>query len=354
MTNNIQHHIAKLCDGKDLTAAEAEHTFQIIMNGGATPAQMAGFLVALRQKGETATELLAGAQVMRAKAVPFHAPAGAVDTCGTGGDAKGTLNISTAVAIVVAACGVPVAKHGNRSVSSKSGSSDVLTALGVDVNAPVSVMEAAIATPDCGLAFLMAPRFHTAMRHVAPVRMELGLRTVFNLLGPLSNPAKPKFQVIGVYDKKWLQPIAEVLRDLGVERAWVVHGHDGLDELSTTGESFVAELNGGSIAQFSITPEDAGLPVSKLEDLLGGNAEQNAEELELVLSGRKNAYRDMVLLNAASVLLVAGAAADLKSGVALAAQTIDTGKAKQTLAHLISYTRDSETTHKALKPKTHE
>ena len=260
MTNAIQHHIDRVVDGHDLTASEAELAFQIIMNGGATPGQMAAFLVALRMKGETATELLAGARVMRSKMVSFNAPAGAVDSCGTGGDAKGTLNISTAVAIVVAGCGVPVAKHGNRSVSSKSGSSDVLQALGVDVNAPMACLEAAINNPKCRLAFLMAPRFHTAMRHVTPVRKELGMRTIFNLLGPLCNPAQPKFQVIGVFDPKWLRPMAEVLKELGVEHAWVVHGADGLDELSTTGESHVAALNNGSISEFTVSPEDVDLP----------------------------------------------------------------------------------------------
>ena len=350
MTNTIQHHIDTLVAGQDLNATDAEHAFQIIMNGGATPAQMAAFLVALRMKGETATELLAGARVMRAKMVVFNAPEGAVDSCGTGGDAKGTLNVSTAVAIVVAACGVPVAKHGNRSVSSKSGSSDVLQALGVDVNAPMGCLEAAINNPKCRIAFLMAPRFHTAARHVAPVRKEIGLRTIFNLLGPLCNPAQPKFQVIGVYDPKWLRPMAEVLKELGVEHAWVVHGADGLDELSTTGESHVVALNNGSISEFTVSPEDVDLPRTTLDKLIGGNAEFNARALSQLLDGATEPYRDIVLLNAASVLLVAGKVKDLKEGVALAVDAIDSGRAKEALALLVSYASENENIRNAQNP----
>ncbi|MGB1539783.1 MAG: anthranilate phosphoribosyltransferase, partial [Rickettsiales bacterium] len=268
MGNTIQTHIDALVEGRDLLPAEAENAFQIIMNGGATPAQMAAFLVALRMKGETAEEICAGATVLRAKAKPFNAPQGAIDTCGTGGDAKGTLNVSTAVAIVVAACGVPVVKHGNRSVSSKSGSSDVLTELGVKIDAEIPVMEEALKRGN--LCFLMAPMFHQAMRHVAPVRKELGMRTVFNLLGPLSNPARPKRQVLGVYDAKWLVPMAETLGKLGAERAWIVHGSDGMDELTTTGSSQIAELKiDGSVRRFEVSPEDFGMQTVSLKALEG-------------------------------------------------------------------------------------
>lgn len=342
MTNSIQKYIHKIADGLDLESGEAQNAFQIIMNGGATPAQMAAFLIALRMKGESVAEIVAGASVLRAKAEPFTAPEGAVDTCGTGGDARGTLNISTAVAIVVASCGVPVVKHGNRSVSSRSGSSDVLAALGVDVNAPFPVLQ--LALERCGLTFLMAPRFHKAMRHVAPVRQELGMRTIFNLLGPLSNPAKPAYQVIGVYDRRWLVPMAEVLRDLGCKRAWVVHGSDGLDELTTTGPSWVAALNeDGRISEHTVEPETLSLAPATLQDLEGRDAEFNAQRLRELLSGQTDAYRDIVLLNSAAVLVVAGKAASLAEGMALAAAAIDSRRAKETLATLVSITSEHET-----------
>lgn len=342
MANTIQKYINKAASGEHLERAEAEHAFQIIMNGGATPAQMAGFLVALRIKGESIEEITAGATVLRAKAEPFTAPETAVDTCGTGGDARGTLNVSTAVAIVVAACGVPVAKHGNRSVSSLSGSSDVLSELGVNVNAPFPILQ--LALERCGLTFLMAPRFHKAMRHVAPVRQELGMRTIFNLLGPLSNPAKPHYQVIGVYDRQWLRPLAEVLGELGCKRAWVVHGSDGLDELTTTGESYVAELReDGSIHEFIVTPESVGLERAEMKDIEGKDPKYNARRLLELLAGQTDAYRDIVLLNSAAVLVVAGKAASLEEGIALAVQAIDSRKAKETLATLVSITSDYET-----------
>lgn len=342
MSNNIKNFINKIVEGGDLNRAEAEHAFQIIMNGGATPGQMAAFLVGLRMKGETVDEIVGGARVLRAKAEPFTAPDGAVDTCGTGGDARGTLNISTAVAIVVAACGVPVAKHGNRSVSSKSGSSDVLAKLGVEVDAPFPVLQQALER--CGLTFLMAPRFHKAMRHVAPVRTELGMRTIFNLLGPLSNPAKPLYQVVGVYDRRWLVPLAEVLRELGCKRAWVVHGSDGLDELTTTGPSWVAELTGdGEVREFTIEPESLGFERATLEQLGGRDPDFNAQRLRELLSGQQDAYRDIVLLNSAAVLVVAGKAATLEEGIVLAKDAIDSRKAKETLATLVSITSDHET-----------
>lgn len=337
MTNTIQKYIEKASNRIDLEAAEAENAFQIIMNGGATPAQIAAFLVALRMKGETVTEITAGAKVMRAKAEPFSCPEGAVDTCGTGGDAKGTLNISTAVAIVVAACGVPVVKHGNRSISSKSGSSDVLSELSVNVNAGFKALEAALAHSN--LTFLMAPRFHKAMRHVAPIRAELGLRTVFNLLGPLSNPAKPPYQVMGVYDRALLHPMAETLGKLGCKRAWVVHGSDGLDELTTTGESWVVELReDGSIHEFTVHPEEYGIEQVDLADIQGGGPAFNALRLRELLRGEKDAYRDIVLLNSAAVLAVAGKAKDIAQGIPLAAHAIDSRKAQETLATLVAVT----------------
>lgn len=341
MANTIQKYIEKAANGEHLDAREAENAFQIIMNGGATPAQMAAFLIALRMKGEDVQAITAGAAVMRAKAQPFIAPEGAVDTCGTGGDSHGTLNVSTAVAIVVAGCGVPVAKHGNRSVSSRSGSSDVLSELGVDVNAPFPVLQQAL--EQCNLTFLMAPRFHTAMRHVAPVRQELGMRTIFNLLGPLSNPAKPLYQVIGVYDRRWLRPLAEVLRELGCKRAWVVHGSDGMDELTTTGESWVAELrDDGNISEFTIEPEELGLQRVELEKLKGRDPAFNATRLRELLNGQKDAYRDIVLLNSAAVLLVAGKVDNLADGILMAADAIDSRKAKEVLATLVSITSDYE------------
>jgi anthranilate phosphoribosyltransferase len=341
MINTIQKYIEKIICGESLEYTEAEHAFQIIMNGGATPGQMSAFLVALRMKGESVTELTAGASVLRAKAEPFSCPADAVDTCGTGGDARGTLNISTAVAIVVAACGVPVVKHGNRSISSKSGSSDVLSELEVNVDAAFSTLELALRR--CNLTFLMAPRFHKAMRHVAPVRRELGLRTIFNLLGPLSNPAKPPYQVVGVYDRAWLRPMAETLGKLGCKRAWVVHGSDGLDELTTTGESYVAELrDDGSIHEFTLHPQQFGLALATLKDIEGRDPAFNAARLRELLHGQVGAYRDIVLLNSAAVLVVAGKAPDIASGLELAAEAIDNRKARETLAALASITSEDE------------
>ena len=318
-----------LAERKNLAAELAERVFQIIMNGGATPAQIAAILMGLRIKGETVEEITAGAKVLRAKAANIKAPAGAIDTCGTGGDGRHSYNISTTAAIVLAACGVPVAKHGNRSVSSKSGSADVLEALGIKINADIPVLEKCL--KEVGIAFLMAPKFHTAMRHVAPVRQELGLRTIFNILGPLSNPAQPDFQLLGVYSKELLEPMARVLQSLGVKAAWVVHGADGLDELTLTGKTYVVELKNGAIRPFEITPEDAGLPTAMLEDIKGGDAQANAKALEHALSGMESAYKNAVLYNAAAALLIAGKAADIKDGVALARAQIDSGNAFRVL-----------------------
>ena len=336
MSDDFKSLIAKVADGTSLSEAEAEAAFDVMMSGDATPAQMGGFLMALRVRGETVAELTGAARVMRAKVLPIEAPPGAIDTCGTGGDAKGTYNVSTAVAFVVAACGVPVAKHGNRALSSKSGGADVLGVLGVDIDCPMERVQQAI--HDVGITFLMAPRHHGAMRHVGPTRVELGTRTIFNLLGPLSNPAGAKRQLMGIFAKDKIEPQAHVLNQLGTERAWIVHGSDGLDELTTTGESYVAEVRDGKVSTFTVTPEDAGLPRAAFADLVGGSPEQNAEVMRAMLAGEKGAFRDIVLLNAAAALIVADKAADLKEGVAMAAGVIDNGRAAAKLADLVRVT----------------
>ncbi|MFT5540713.1 MAG: anthranilate phosphoribosyltransferase [Alphaproteobacteria bacterium] len=329
--------IAYVADGKPLSQAAAEQAFEIIMSGEATPSQMGAFLMALRVRGETVDEIAGAAKVMRAKALSVKAPKGAIDTCGTGGDARGTYNISTGAAIVVAACGVPVAKHGNRALSSKSGSADVLAALGVNIDADIALVEKSLNEIDIG--FLMAPRHHAAMRHVGPTRVELGTRTIFNLLGPLSNPAGTTRQLIGVFQRQWTEPMAKVLAQLGSERAWVVHGSDGLDEITTTGASYVSELKDGKVTSFEVTPEDAGLPRSDPAQLKGGDPATNAAAIADMLGGKEGPYRDIVLLNAAAALVVADKADDLKSGVAQAAAAIASGKARETLERLIAISK---------------
>jgi anthranilate phosphoribosyltransferase len=311
---------------RPLTRAEAEQAFSILFAGDATPAQMGGFLMTLRTRGETVDEYAAAASVMRARCVPVRAPDGAMDIVGTGGDGKGTLNISTAAAFVVAGAGVVVAKHGNRNLSSKSGAADALGALGIDVMVGADRVERALR--EVGIGFMMAPMHHPAMRHVGPVRAELGTRTVFNILGPLTNPAGVRRQLTGAFLPELLRPMAEVLRDLGTTRAWLVHGGDGTDELSIAASSRVVSLEGGEIHEFDLHPDDAGLPVHPFADLLGGEATQNATELRAVLAGSgRPAYRDAVLLNAAAALVIAERAPDLKSGVELARDSIDSGKA---------------------------
>jgi anthranilate phosphoribosyltransferase len=327
--------IGRLATGERLTQADAEAAFDIMMSGNATPSQMGAFLMALRLRGETVDEITGAARAMRSKALPVEAPAEAIDTCGTGGDASGTFNISTASALVVAGCGVKVAKHGNRALSSKSGSADVLTALGVNIEAEMKLVERAIR--EAGIGFLMAPRHHLAMKHVMPTRVELGTRTIFNILGPLSNPAGAKRQLMGVFSPQWVKPLAEVLGRLGSERAWVVHG-DGLDELTTAGTTQVAELRGGNVRTFEVTPEDAGLPRARLEDLKGSDAAGNAAQMKDVLGGRKGPLRDIVLLNSAAALVVAGKADDLRAGVTVAARSIDSGAASKSLAALVAIT----------------
>ncbi|HYE49284.1 MAG TPA: anthranilate phosphoribosyltransferase [Azospirillaceae bacterium] len=326
--------IAKAATGAPLSEDEAENAFDIIMSGNATPSQMGGFLMALRVRGETVEEIAGAARVMRAKALPVEAPPGTIDTCGTGGDSSGTYNISTCVALVVAACGVPVAKHGNRALSSRSGAADVLTALGVNIEADMEHVRRALW--EAGICFLMAPRHHTAMRNVGPTRVELGTRTIFNLLGPLSNPARAGRQLMGVFARQWVEPLAHVLARLGSEAAWVVHGADGLDEITTTGPTHVAQLRDGRVTTFDVTPEAAGLATASPADLKGGDAEHNAAALRAVLAGQRGAYRDIVLANAAAALLVAGKAGDLRAGALLAADAIDSGRAAATLERLIA------------------
>ena len=317
--------IAKVASGKSLSQDEAVEAFELVMSGAATPAQIGGLLMAMRVRGETVDEIAGATRAMRAKVLPVRAPEGAIDTCGTGGDGKGTFNISTCTAFVVAGAGVPVAKHGNRAISSRSGSADVLRELGVNIEASPETISRCIA--ECRLGFMFAPAHHAAMRHVAAIRTELSTRTIFNLLGPLANPAGAKFQIVGVFGKEWVEPIAQVLALLGTERAWVVHGSDGLDELTTTGVSDVAVVDDGRVATFRISPRNAGLPEAKPEDLTGGNAMENAAQICAVLGGLKGPFRDIVLLNAAAALLVAGKAQSLRDGVALAGESIDSGEA---------------------------
>lgn len=329
MSVNFKQLIARLADGEILSRDVARDAFLYMMNGDATGPQIGAFLMALRVRGERLEEITGAVEAMRSKALTIKAPEGAVDTCGTGGDTAGTYNISTAAAIVLAACSVPVAKHGNRAVSSKSGSADVLETLGINIDADMVIVKRCL--EELGISFLMATRHHSAARHVGPARASLGTRTIFNLIGPLSNPAETKFQVIGVFDQKWNRPMAEVLGTLGSEHVWVVTGSDGLDEITITGETHVAEYKDGKVTEFTISPEDAGLERASLKDIQGGDAEYNAAAIWDILKGEKNAYRDIVLLNTSAALVVSGKAADLKEGVSIAAEAIDSGKARETL-----------------------
>ena len=332
--------IAKVATGASLTQAEAAAAFNDMLSGEVTPAQMGAFLMALRVRGESVEEITGAVSAMRAKMLRVAAPADAIDIVGTGGDGHGSYNVSTLAALIVAACGAPVAKHGNRAASSKSGSSDVLTALGVKIGLSAEAVSACIR--DAGIGFMMAQTHHAAMRHVGSVRAELGTRTIFNLLGPLSNPAGVKRQLLGVFSAAWLEPLAQVLRNLGSERVWLVHGADGLDEVTTTGPTKVAALENGEIRTFEITPEMAGLRRAALADLKGGDADFNAAALRAVLAGEKNAYRDIAVINAAAALIVAGKATDLKDGAALAQQALDSGAARDVLAALVTASnRDS-------------
>ena len=338
MSDDLKPLLAKVADGASLTVDEAETAFTIIMSGQATEAQIGAFLMALRVRGETVDEITGAVRTMRAKALAVKAPEGAIDVVGTGGDGSGTYNISTAAAIVVAGSGVPVAKHGNKALSSKSGAADVLTALGVNIDADLSLVERAIA--EAGIGFLMAPRHHSAMKYVGPARVEMGTRTIFNLLGPLSNPAGVTRQFTGVFARDWIEPMANVLNNLGCEAAWVVHGSDGLDEMTTTGPSFVAELKAGKVSTFEVSPEDAGLGVASPEDLKGGDGAHNAKALTAVMDGKPGPYRDVTLYNAAAALIVAGKAKDLKQGVEIAAAASDWGQAKAALDKMVAITNE--------------
>jgi anthranilate phosphoribosyltransferase len=326
--------IAKVATGASLTREEAAGAFDRMMSGEATPSQMGGLLMALRVRGETVDEITGAVTTMRAKMLSVKAPADAVDVVGTGGDASGSFNISTCAAFIVAGAGVPVAKHGNRALSSKSGAADVLQSLGVRIE--LDSKQVSMCIRDAGIGFMFAPAHHPAMKNVGPTRVELGTRTIFNLLGPLSNPASVKRQMIGTFSKHWVEPMAQVLKNLGSESIWVVHGSDGLDEITTAGPTSVAALEGGKIRTFEVTPEDAGLPRSKPDALLGGDAEHNAKALLDVLKGKPGPFRDVSILNAAAALIVAGKAKDLKQGALLAGKSIETGEAEGRLDRLIA------------------
>ncbi len=331
MSEAIKPHLARIGDGRALTRAEAADAFGVIMNGEATPAQIGAFLMGLRMRGETVEEITGAAAAMRARMTRIRAPEDAIDVVGTGGDGKGTLNISTAAAFVVAGCGVPVAKHGNRKLSSRSGAADVLAAYGIQADNPPEATQAALDA--CGVAFMIAPRHHAAMRHVMPARQEMGLRTVFNILGPLTNPAGVKRQLTGAFDRRWIRPMAETLGALGSEAAWIVHGADGADEVSICGTTYVAALKDGAVTEFEITPADAGLPEHPFEAILGGAPEENAAAFADLLAARRDtprqaAYLDSALLNAAAALVVAGRAPDLKSGAVQARASVEEGRAR--------------------------
>ncbi|WP_413875327.1 anthranilate phosphoribosyltransferase [Albidovulum sp.] len=328
-----------LAADRPLTRAEAERAFEALFEGAATPSQMGGFLMALRTRGETVEEMAAAARVMVSKCNAVRAPEGAMDIVGTGGDGKGTLNISTATAFVVAGAGVPVAKHGNRNLSSKSGAADALTQLGINVMIGAETVEKVLES--CGIAFMMAPMHHPAIRHVMPTRAELGTRTVFNLLGPLTNPAGVKYQLTGAFSRAWIRPMAETLAALGSHSAWLVHGADGTDEMSIAGPTWVAALENGAVREFEVHPEEADLPAHPFEAILGGTPEENAAALRALLDGAPGAYRDAVLLNAAAALVVAGRTRGLKEGVAMARESIDSGAAKAKVAALVRATQDA-------------
>ncbi|MBL8565809.1 MAG: anthranilate phosphoribosyltransferase [Hyphomicrobiaceae bacterium] len=330
--------IQKVATGASLDEAEIEGVLDAMSSGAATPVQMGAFLMALRVRGETVAEITGAARLLRRRMLPVNAPAGAVDIVGTGGDAHGTYNVSTCASLVAAGAGARIAKHGNRSVSSLSGASDVLGALGVKLD--IGPQTVARAIKEAGVGFMWAPMHHPAMKQWAPVRAELGIRTLFNLLGPISNPAGVTRQVVGVFDRKWVEPIAHVLRNLGAEHVWVVHGSDGMDELTTTGASTIAELKDGDIAIFEVTPEDAGLKRAVLADLRGGDARANAEAIRVVLQGEPGPFRDIVLLNAAAALIVAGKAASLADGVERAARAIDSGAAQRALDSLVAISNE--------------
>jgi anthranilate phosphoribosyltransferase len=331
--DSFKPYIAKVATGAPLSRDEARAAFDAMLSGEVTAAQGAGFLMALRVRGETPEEIEGAVLALRSRMLPVAAPGNAIDIVGTGGDNSGSYNVSTLASIIVAACGVPVAKHGNRAASSRSGAADVLSALGVKVGLEPAGIERCIA--QAGVGFMFAPAHHASMRHVAPIRTELGTRTIFNMIGPLSNPANVKRQLLGAFSSAWLEPMVSVLRSLGSERVMAVHGIDGLDEITTTGPTQVVELNGGKVARYVISPSDVGLVIARPADLKGGDPEHNAAALMQVLDGARTAYRDIALFNAAAGLTIAGATRDLAEGVQRAAAALDSGAAKATLAKLV-------------------
>jgi len=339
LSTNLKPVIARLAQGETLSADEAERAFGVIMSGEATPAQIAGLLMMMRLRGETVAELTGAVRAMRARMIPVEAPDGAIDVCGTGGDNAGTLNVSTAVTFVLAGLGVRVAKHGNRALSSRTGGADVLAALGVDVDVGLDRLPGILR--EAGCVFLFAPRHHAALRHAAGPRVELGTRTIFNLVGPLANPARVRRQLTGVFDPAWARPMAETLGLLGTERAWVVHGA-GLDELTVAGASHVVEVRQGTIRTFEVVPEDAGLPRAPIEAIRGGDATENAAALQALLQGATGAYRDTVVLNAAAALMIADRAGSLPEAAALAAKGLDDGLALAALTRLRHATSGTE------------
>lgn len=331
---DIKAALHKIADRKDLTGEEMRGVMRTIMAGEATPSQIGAFLMGMRIKGETVGEIAAAVSILREQMIPVEAPENAIDIVGTGGDGGGTLNISTASAIVVAAAGIPVAKHGNRALSSKSGSSQALEALGVKLD--LTPAEISRTINEAGIGFMFAPSHHPAMRHVGPSRAEMGVRTMFNLLGPQSNPAGVRRYMLGVYAQEWVEPVAAALLANRAIKAWVVHGSDGLDEITVTGPSFVAQIANGDLRSFEVSPKDAGLRTYDAKDLLGADPDYNAAAIHALFDGAPGAYRDVVLLNAGAALIVADKAADLREGAEVAAGIIDSGKAKETLARLVA------------------
>lgn len=334
---DIKSILQKLRIGESLSSDEMAMAVGVILDGHTTPAQTGAFLMALSQRGETVDEIVGAAKTLRARAITLSAPPTAVDCCGTGGDHSGSYNISTAVAFVVAACGVPVAKHGNRAASSQSGAADVLESLGINLDVSAGRCETAL--KEIGFCFLMAPRFHSSLKPLSALRKELGFRTIFNLLGPLANPAGTSRQLLGVFDKNWVRPMADALQKLGTKSALVVHGADGLDEITLTGPTYCARLQNDKITEFTLSPPDFGLPMIAAKDIAGGDAAENSAALLSLLQGTASAYRDIVLANAAALLEMAGVTTDLKQGVALAAKAIDTGAALRVMEHYRTFSK---------------
>ena len=334
MIDEFKALIGKVATGAALSREESSGAFDRMMSGEATPSQMGALLMGLRVRGETVDEITGAVAAMRAKMLRVDAPANAMDVVGTGGDASGSYNISTCAAFIVAGAGIPVAKHGNRALSSKSGAADVLSSLGVRIDLTPEQVGRCI--NEAGIGFMFAPAHHPAMKNVGPTRVELGTRTIFNLLGPLSNPAGVKRQLVGVFSRQWIEPLAQVLKNLGSDSVWVVHGSDGLDEITTSGATYVAALENGKIRTFEITPEDIGLKTVKPETLRGADADSNAAALKSVLDNKASAYRDVATMNAAAALVVAQVAKDLKDGAALARKALESGAARQRLDRLIA------------------